>query len=231
MLSSEKIRRAFTPSDLSDYSFRERLLIRIASAVFYLTVRLVGATTRFDVEGYERFERLVADGHAPIIVLWHNRSFLASYWMRGRRVIVLTSHSFDGEYITRFIQNLGLGAVRGSSSRGAVSGLVEMARYARNGFLTGISPDGPRGPVYRVKTGTALLAKKSGQPMLPLNVTAIRRWKMRSWDGYNIPKPFSRAVVRFGDPVWVAADANDEIIAAKTAELQRAMDDVYEGCE
>jgi lysophospholipid acyltransferase (LPLAT)-like uncharacterized protein len=172
-------------------------------------------------------ENLISDGYAPILVLWHNRSFLGSYALRGRKVVVLTSRSFDGECIARFTQRLGFGAVRGSSSRGAVSALVEMARYARNGYLTAMTPDGPRGPKYEVKTGTALLAKKSGQPILPLNVTAINRWEMRSWDGYNIPKPFSRAVVRFGKPIWVESDADEELLTEKTRELKQALDGLY----
>lgn len=106
-----------------------------------------------------------------------------------------------------------------------------MARYARNGFLTAMTPDGPRGPRYEVKTGTALLAKKSGQPMLPLNVTAFSHWKMRSWDGYNIPKPFSRAIVRFGEPIWVDSDADEQELGYKTSELKKAMDDLHADCD
>lgn len=218
--------RAFKPSDLSAYTFKQRLTIRAASIVFYFIIKIVGLTVRFKVEGLEHLEEVERAGHIPVYVLWHNRTFLGSYWLRKRGIVVLTSKSFDGEYIARFIQRFGFGAVRGSSTRGGIGAIVEMVKLMRRGHPTAITPDGPRGPRYVTKMGPVLLAKKTGHPMLPMTITPESFWKARSWDSYKIPKPFTRALVRMGAPIFVPATADTETLEAKREELQRALEEV-----
>jgi lysophospholipid acyltransferase (LPLAT)-like uncharacterized protein len=98
--------------------------------------------------------------------------FLATYFWQRRAIVVMTSRSFDGEYIARFIQRFGYGAARGSSSRGATGAVVEMVRLMRAGCATAFTIDGPRGPRYVAKMGAVLLAKKTGNPILPFTVVA-----------------------------------------------------------
>ncbi|HEV2764653.1 MAG TPA: lysophospholipid acyltransferase family protein, partial [Pyrinomonadaceae bacterium] len=138
--------------------------------------------------------------------------------------VVMTSRSFDGEYIARFIQRFGYGAARGSSSRGGVGAVVEMARLMRAGSPAGFMIDGPRGPRRVAKPGAVLLAKKTGQPVLPFTVEAERHWRVRSWDRTQIPVPFTRAAVRIAPPIYVPPDADEAALAAKLGELQRALD-------
>ncbi len=119
--------------------------------------------------------------------------------------MVLTSKSFDGEYIARFIQRFGYGAVRGSSTRGGVGAVVEMVRLMRQGCTTAFTIDGPKGPPRVAKQGAVLLAKKSGQPILPVTMALERRWIAPTWDSFQVPKPFSRACVFVATPIYVAA--------------------------
>jgi hypothetical protein len=144
----KRVNRAYEFADLSDYSFKERLLIRAADLAFYLLIRLIGLSARFEVIGWENHEKAEAKGGLPIYVFWHDRIFLTTYWWRNRRIVVMTSRSFDGEYIARFIQRFGYGAVRGSSTRGGVGAVVEMARLMRAGCTTAFTIDGPKGPRY-----------------------------------------------------------------------------------
>ncbi|HEX8284786.1 MAG TPA: lysophospholipid acyltransferase family protein [Pyrinomonadaceae bacterium] len=219
----ERVARAYRFADLSGYSFGRRLAVRAAGLVFYLLIRALGATARFRVEGWEHWEEANRGG-PPVMAFWHEQIFLTTYFFRLRRIVVMTSRSFDGEYIARFIQRFGYGAARGSSTRGGVGALVEMARLVRRGCPAGFTVDGPRGPRRVAKTGALLLAKKTGRPVLPFAVEAQRFWRLGSWDKLQIPKPFTPAVVRLAPPIRVGTDADDETLEAHRVELQRALD-------
>jgi lysophospholipid acyltransferase (LPLAT)-like uncharacterized protein len=218
--------RADSFADLSAYTFGQRLAIRAADIAFYALINLVGRTTRFSVEGWEHWEAAMREsGDRPIYAFWHNRVFLATYYFRRRGIVVMTSRSFDGEYIARFIQRFGYGAARGSSSRGAVGALVEMVKLMRNeGRPTAFTIDGPRGPRYVAKMGAVLLAKKTGAPLLPFTVNPARYYAAPSWDGFRVPYPFGRARVLIAPPIRVPPDADEAALEAKRAELQRALD-------
>lgn len=221
-----RVARAYEFADLSDYSFAERLKIRAADFVFFLLINLIGLTARFEVIGWENHDKAEANGGLPIYVFWHDRIFLTTYWWRKRRIVVMTSKSFDGEYIARFIQRFGYGTVRGSSTRGAVGAIVEMARLMREGCTTAFTIDGPKGPRYVAKMGAVLLAKKSGHPIVPVTMALDRYWKTPSWDKFQIPKPFTRARVYVASPIYVPPDADDDVLAAKRDELQQTLDDL-----
>jgi lysophospholipid acyltransferase (LPLAT)-like uncharacterized protein len=225
--SSANLARAYSFAPLSAYSFKDRILIRAADMVFFLLIKLIGRTVKFRIEGWENWEAASVDGRWPIYTFWHNRVFLATYFWRQRRIVVMTSRSFDGEYIARFIQRFGYGASRGSSTRGATGAIVEMVRLMRAGCPTAFTIDGPKGPRYVAKMGAVLLAKKTGNPILPFTITADKFWEVRkSWDGFQVPKPFARARVDIGEPIYVSADVGEEELKAKRDELQRALDEI-----
>ena len=220
------VERAYKFADLSDYSFKERTIIRLADLAFYALISLIGRTIRFEVAGWENHEQIFRNGHLPIYVFWHERIFLTTYWWRDRKIVVLTSKSFDGEYIARFIQRFGYGAVRGSSTRGGVGAVVEMVRLMRSGCTTAFTIDGPKGPPRVAKMGAVLLAKKSGHPICPVTMALERRWIAPTWDSFQVPKPFSRAAVLVAPPIYVAADADETELELKNKELQTTLDDL-----
>lgn len=226
--AEETIARAYKFSDLSSYPPKERWLIRLADAAFFVLIKMIGRTIRWQVEGWENWEAATRDGHVPIYTFWHNRVFLATYFWQKRGIVVMTSQSFDGEYIARFIQRFGYGTARGSSTRGAVGAIIEMTRLMRAGSPTAFTIDGPKGPRYIAKMGAVLLAKKSGQPILPFTISA-RHWEAKgSWDGFQVPLPFSRARVEIAPPIYVPGDAKSEGLEAKRDELQAALDRINE---
>ena len=220
----ERVARAYRFAPLSAYAPRRRLAIRAADLAFYLAIGLVGATLRFRVEGREHWDEAARGGSLPVYTFWHDRIFAGTYFFRRRRIVIMTSRSFDGEYIARFIQRFGYGAVRGSSTRGAVGALVELTRLVRAGCPAGFSIDGPRGPRHVAKMGAVLLAKKTGAPLLPFTVNAARYYAAPSWDNLQIPYPFTRARVRIAPPILVHPDADEAALELKRDELQRALD-------
>lgn len=227
--SATRSDRVYRFSDLSAYSFTQRLMIRAAAAVFFRLIKVIGWTARWQIEGWQHWEAASGEGRLPIYTFWHNRVFLATYFWQRRRIVVMTSQSFDGEYIARFIKRFGYGAARGSSTRGGVGALVEMVRLMRAGSPTAFTIDGPKGPRYVAKMGAVLLAKKTGQPMLPFTITAKSFWTAkRSWDLFQVPKPFTYVRVDIAPPIYVPADAAEETLATKRDELQRALDEIHE---
>jgi len=224
---SANIDRAYSFAPLSNYSFKDRILIRAADLAFFILIRVLGRTVKFEVEGWENWEAASRAGSIPIYTFWHNRVFLSTYFWRQRRIVVMTSRSFDGEYIARFIQRFGYGAARGSSTRGATGAVIEMVRLMRAGCPTAFTIDGPKGPRYVAKMGAVLLAKKTGHPILPFTITAAKSWDAKkSWDGFQVPKPFTRALVNIAAPIYVAPDAKEEELNAKRDDLQRALDEL-----
>ena len=226
MPANTSIERAYAFADLSKYSFKDRLLIRAADLGFYLAIKVLGATMRFEVEGWEHHEQITQSGGLPIYVFWHERIMTATYWWRNRKIVVLTSQSRDGEYIARFIQRFGYGAVRGSSTRGAVGAVVEMARLMRQGCATSFVVDGPRGPRKVAKRGAVLLAKRVGHPILPITMALRKQWILPTWDLFQVPKPFTRAKVFVAPPIYVAADAGDDELDAARDKLQSVLEDL-----
>src|SRR5882762_3858283 len=228
---SANLARAYSFADLSAYSFKERVMIRVADLAFFIAIKMIGSTVRFTVDGWENWEAASAEGRLPIYTFWHNRVFLSTWFWRRRRIVVMTSRSFDGEYIARFIQRFGYGAARGSSSRGATGAIVEMVRLMRAGCPTAFTIDGPRGPRYVAKMGAVLLAKKTGNPILPFTIAPARFWETKSWDAMQVPKPFTRARVRIAAPIFVRPDADETELNAKRDELQRALVELDQGGE
>ena len=151
---------------------------------------------------------------------------MATYYFRNRGIVVMTSQNRDGEYIARVIERFGYGAARGSSTRGSHGATVEALRSLNMGKDVGIAIDGPRGPRYVAKRGAAYLAKKSGCPVLPFCVSAERKWITHSWDHFQFPKPFSRAVVLMGKPTYVGRNCSEEEMHTLEAQIQNSLDEL-----
>jgi lysophospholipid acyltransferase (LPLAT)-like uncharacterized protein len=143
----------------------------------------------------------------------------------------MTSRSFDGEYIARIIQKFGFVPVRGSSNRGAVRALLGMRREVEHGWTVAFTIDGPRGPRYVAKPGPVLLARATGTPMCAFHIAVDRAWVLKTWDGFMIPKPFSKALMRVARRMPVSESANDAQMEKSHAELQLALDRVRQFAE
>ena len=222
------IDKAFKHDTLDAYSLKQRILVRFTEEALYLMFHIIGKTLRYEVEGGENLEQIENTGKLPIYCFWHDRIFAGTYFFRNRKIIVMNSLSFDGAYMARFVQKLGYGSVRGSSTRGGTGALVEMIRLMRSGFATAFTVDGPRGPRYEAKLGPVLLAKKTGEPLLPFLLECRKFWSVGSWDRPQIPKPFTRVKLMIEKPIYVSAESSDEVLEAKKLELQSILNRLVE---
>jgi lysophospholipid acyltransferase (LPLAT)-like uncharacterized protein len=129
---------------------------------------------------------------------------------------VLASASRDGELLAEFVRRFGFGVIRGSSSRGGASALRRLARRVRAGVDVVVAPDGPRGPRARAQAGVIALAELTGAPLVPVAFVAEPAWRLGSWDGFEIPRPFGRGALAFGAPL--AVRGRDREVARKDLE-------------
>lgn len=196
----------------------------LAAWLTALILGIIGRSLRWREEGAEGVRALVARGQPFILVFWHGRLAMLPRLYRevgGRRVKILISDHRDGELIARAMAHWGFGAVRGSTRRGAVRGAKGMLRAAREGYDLAITPDGPRGPREVLQAGVVDLARLSGLPLVPVTFSARWAWEFGSWDRFLLPRPGSRALALWGEPVWVGRNQSP----AAADELTRQLED------
>jgi lysophospholipid acyltransferase (LPLAT)-like uncharacterized protein len=212
------------------FTLRQRIILRIIITAGYWFIRLIGPTLRVCVSREEGAQQTV--GQRPLIgSFWHACIIPATYMCRNLGVRVMSSNSYDGEYMGRIIRKFGFVAVKGSSSRNAVRALLGLRRALQDGWAVAFTLDGPRGPRYKVKPGPVALARSSRVPLTMFHTAVDKAWVLNSWDRMMIPMPFSRVLVRFGKLIPVPADATDEDLERYQQELQRSLDRVREFAE
>ncbi len=162
-----------------------------------LVIKLWLASLRIDLSPEHRL--LLCNAQRPIVyVFWHNEIIVAVASRRfrpSRRLCALVSASKDGAWLTAVFKHLGLETARGSSSWRGAQAIRELIRALRAGFDVGITPDGPRGPLHVFNPGAALVALKSGAPIIVMAAKIDRAWTLNSWDRFKIPKPFARVTL------------------------------------
>jgi lysophospholipid acyltransferase (LPLAT)-like uncharacterized protein len=212
-------------SGLREFTFCQRIALRIITAIGYWFIRLVGPTLRIAVSFEEGAQNALED-RPYIASFWHSCILPSAYIFRGLGIRVITSASYDGEYIARIIQKLGFVAVRGSSSRNAVPALLGLRRALAEGWTVAFTLDGPRGPRHKVKPGPVALGRASGLALTTFHAAVDKAWVLNTWDRLMIPRPCSRVLVRVGKLIQVPADASEQDLERYTRELQATLDRV-----
>lgn len=184
-------------------------------------IRGVGTTLRIRAPGLEAIRELK---EGVILCGWHGKSFIPGYFLRGKGVWVVVSHSRDGEVQNQIFSRLGFSVIRGSTGKGGVRAAIEAIRVLREGAWMAITPDGPRGPSGVVQGGVMLMAQKSGAALVPVGIVAKPCWRASSWDRFMIPLPFARATFLFGDPIYVPGDSDAEQMENLRLRLQEEID-------
>jgi lysophospholipid acyltransferase (LPLAT)-like uncharacterized protein len=212
------------------FTLRQRILLRIIIAAGYIFIRLIGPTLRVCISREEGAQETV--GQRPLVLnFWHAGIIPATYLFRNCGIRVMSSNSYDGEYMGRIIHKFGFVAVKGSSSRNAVRALLGLRRALKQGWSVAFSIDGPRGPRYQVKPGPVTLARSSSVPLSTFHIAVEKAWVLNTWDRLIIPKPFSRVLMRFGRLIPVPERASDEELERYQQELQDSLDRICKFAE
>ena len=194
---------------------RSKWWTRPAGHLLWLFITSVCATLRKRVVVRGKAAEILGKQQA-IIALWHNRTFTPCYVYRycsGCTIpmSMLTSASKDGALLATVAEDYGMRAVRGSSHRRGVAGFRDMLRELEDGCCMCITPDGPKGPRYKCRPGVVRLASVSGLPILPLCFDFSDCWRIsKAWDGFVIPKPFSKVTVVVQEPLYVPEGIDEE---------------------
>ncbi len=189
------------------------LLVALAPRLGRSYLGLVGATTRFRRENAAAVERARGPGGTVVWACWHNRLLGPLLPHRDQGVGVVISQSRDGELLSRVVEGFGYAALRGSSSRGGSQALRGVLRHLKGGRDVALTPDGPRGPRYRVAPGVGFLARRTGRPVVPLGVAMSRKAVFRSWDRFQLPLPFGTVLLEYGEPLRFGPDEPPEAVA------------------
>ena len=212
------------------WTLRQRIVLSLIVGAGYWSIRLLGPTLRVSVS-YEEGAQKTLDQRPLVASFWHECMIPATYLFRNMGIRVMSSFSYDGEYMGRIIRRFGFVAVKGSSSRNPIRALLGLRRALEEGWTVAFTLDGPRGPRRQVKPGPAGLARSSELAMTTFHAAVDKAWVLHSWDRMRIPRPFSRVLVRVGKLIPVPADASDADLERYTAELQTTLDRVCEFAE
>jgi lysophospholipid acyltransferase (LPLAT)-like uncharacterized protein len=218
-----------TSADRTGEAERSRLVLgwrlQLALLAGWVVLRLLGLTWRVSIRGHEWLRTRTPKRDRVVFTLWHGQ-MLPILWAHEPRTGVLVSEHKDGELITRILERFGMFGVRGSTSRGGTRALLEAVQVVKGGTDMAFTPDGPRGPRFSYAPGALILAHRAEVPIVPITAYVDRAWRLRSWDRFEIPKPFARVTIDYGAPILLrdadvraAADRAPEFAAA----LQRAL--------
>lgn len=212
-------------------AFKMDLLYRFALAIvppLYVGLsRLWFATCRLTIREAQYIDEAKAQG-AVIVPFWHYSIFYMLHHLRQYPGVALVSASRDGEFIARIAQRLDFTTVRGSSHRQGVQALKGLLRAMKEGRHVGLVADGSQGPARRAQPGAVFLASKTGASLLPIVWAADRCKIFGSWDRTVLPLPFCRIVMRYGRPMHVPKNLNDEGIEQYRLLLEEKMNEMYE---
>jgi lysophospholipid acyltransferase (LPLAT)-like uncharacterized protein len=199
---------------------------RVAARIISTSLKGVAATWR--VRADPNFAAAVTE---PVIfAIWHNRlAIVMEFWAQVRKrqpslkLGALVSASRDGGLLARTLEHFGVQPVRGSSSRRGAQALREAVTLVGAGYCVAITPDGPRGPKYKVQPGIISLAQLTGRPILAAGARIAPRQNLRSWDAFQIPFPFARCDLSLADPIHVPREASPEEREARRQELEKLL--------
>ena len=203
---------------------RDKIKLFLIPRIVYFLLAITNKTLNLQVVGYENTDEI--DRVSPkLYAFWHGYMWIPVYYYRKRNFIVLSSLSQDGEYMTRVLKRLGWQVIRGSSSKGGSRSLLKLYKELITGATTVLTPDGPTGPIYKVKPGIVYLQEKSNGAIIPLGIAIDKKIEVNSWDKLKIPLPFSKAVLNIGKPIKLPKDESIEkrcqLLEEKINEVQK----------
>jgi lysophospholipid acyltransferase (LPLAT)-like uncharacterized protein len=198
----------------------------VAVVVAWWLVRLIWRTCRVRaVIGLEAARATVQATKSVIPVYWHQHILFgarALFDLRpdGLKVGFLISPSIDGTAPAMLVEKAGGHVIRGSSTHTGARALRDYYEtIVKRQISPAITPDGPRGPLHEFKPGAVMLAQITGKPILPVSIAASRLWRFRTWDRFELPLPFSRVVIAYGEPVTVPRTMNADTLASLQVEM------------
>ena len=187
-----------------------RALVWLVGSLLNAYGQLFLITSRLRIEADPEVERLVREQRVPVIyALWHSHVFFVPLFrtFERRAVSVLLSAHRDAQIVGVAARLRGIRLVFGSSTRGGAKAYLQLLTVLQSGESVVMTPDGPKGPAERVKSGVIRLAQQSGCAIVPVALASSRLHRLKSWDRSLLPLPFSKAVFELGAPLYCHDEA------------------------
>lgn len=201
---------------------------KIAASAIYLLTKMLMATWRCDSSSANS----LSQKNGPMIFcVWHNRLAISmvAYFRFARKLwpapgfAAMISASKDGGLLANVLEKFGVQPVRGSTSRRGRQALLESTTWLEKKYNIAITPDGPRGPRYKVQDGVIALAQVSGVPIVPVSVVIRGKISLRSWDQFQVPLPFAHCSIHFGELIHVPREISEDEKEKIRRKLQHAL--------
>lgn len=180
-----------------------RISPKVVGTIAHIATQCLAKTLRMQIEQHPDVD-LAKPG---IYCFWHTTHF-APIMFVGKKVTNksagLVSTSKDGDILATWMKHMGYEAIRGSSSKKAIAGVVKLMQAVKSGYSIGIALDGPRGPRFEAKAGAGFIASKTGVPIIPLGAAYSRKYEFqKSWDKFQLPLPFGKTGIYLGEPILI----------------------------
>lgn len=180
---------------------------------------------RTKMVGFEQIQQLGKVNFAH----WHGDELALLPRFGSLNSVILVSHSKDGDMMARGANFMGYHVVRGSSTRGAVGGMIALIKASRKGFRASLAVDGPKGPRYVCKPGIVRLTQKAGVPLLPAGVAVSRPYVFeKSWNKTYLPLPFGRQVFFFGKPLSFGPEKDARALEDYCRQVEAALHQAHD---
>ena len=211
----------------------DHLLLRVIPPCAALAIKLLMLSCRVaETAGLESVaEALAESGGGAVYATWHQRMSYHFHHFGKRHVTMMISRSRDGEYAAAVARWLGFKNVRGSSTRGGSQALKELVARITQGEIAGMLADGPQGPPRIAKTGSVVMARDTGVPLIGVSWGGDRCWVFNSWDRYLLPKPFSRVSVCYAEPIFVPRSAQGEELRRYCTIFEQRLNEATRWCD
>jgi len=190
--------------------------IRFASGA----IRLLIKSLRIKIINGKAVSKLVNEKKNFVSAFWHGSMMIGWYLQRNKNTSALVSQSKDGEVLAKTLEKWNYLVVRGSSSIGGNEALNKMVELINNNFSLAITPDGPRGPIYKMKAGAVISAKKTNVPLFLVGIGVKKKFILKSWDHFEIPKPFTKVAAVYSEPIYIKNDLSYEETDQKIIECE-----------
>ncbi len=216
-------------------SERQKKILRFLGtrlASFFINVLL--NSVRIKIQNREAVEKLISEKKNFVVAFWHGSMMLGWYLHRDMNCAALVSMSKDGDVLANILSGWNFKVVRGSSHIGGKEALFSTTSLIKQNFSLTITPDGPTGPIHKMKAGAVITAKKTGVPLFLVGIGIKNKFILKSWDKFEVPRPFTKISIIYSNPILIGQelsyDDTSKIIEQCETELNKLQTEAFKLC-
>lgn len=213
---------------MSLHEYKQNTLRFLGNHLLYGSITLLCRTLKLNMKNHRHVYEFYKNNQNYVLAFWHGTMLAPWYVHRNMNFAALVSKSKDGSLLERVLKPWNYSVIRGSSHTGGSIALGILIDFAKNERSIAITPDGPRGPAYRMKPGAVITAKRAGIPLVLVGVGFSNKRELNSWDKFQVPKPFSKVNLVYSDPIYIDRELSHEETSAVINECEAMLNSLQE---